>query len=498
VKIAQYQKAIMQYIPVIFLNIIAFLCVFVAHTSAQFSNVGASACSQIIQAGIYNTFSTSSGQSSYATFQSTMCSDLSGYTYDEYSSQIGSTQANSEAVNVNAAASYFGIGGSVGVDTSKSSLSQTQFNTFKSTQSAYRQTACGSSSSSNGFSDSVNSVSNVIDPSISASYTSCLKIYATGIQITQTTGVGSQSLSLDIQFVTNNLGAKAYMTGISFNGPATCKLKGPSLPKGATSTFQFKLIVDAVYTIVCQLQFSVKADGKITDIYLSTTPGGTYHALLFHSVPADQVTALQSQLVSIKTLLGSFASSTAVAALSTQLNTANTQITNTNAQLATLSTQVTSIGNKQDYTILGPASYVVSLNTQPYPGGYVSMLWPYATDGGNHEYDLYALTKQYGYTVPYKGSLVGISCTAGTPGGASGQAYAVQVFVNGVLLVESPNFSIVDTAGSGSQQSQQSSVPYSEGTYNFNKGDVISVYINFSYIDIELNSFAWLTLGYAH
>jgi len=54
---------------------------------AQFSNVGAAACSQILQAGIYNTFSTSTGQSGYSTFQSTMCSDLSSYSYNQYSQQ---------------------------------------------------------------------------------------------------------------------------------------------------------------------------------------------------------------------------------------------------------------------------------------------------------------------------------------------------------------------------------------------------------------------------
>jgi len=168
-------------------------------------------------------------------------------------------QASSEAVNVNAAASYFGIGGSVGVDTSKTQLSETQFSTFKSTQSAFRQTACG-------FSNAVSSLSSVIDPSVSASYTSCLNIYATGIQVTQTTGVASKSLSLDKQFVTNNLGAKAYMTGLTVNGPATCRLKGFSLPKGAATTFHFKLTVDAVYTLVCQLASSAKADGGITDV----------------------------------------------------------------------------------------------------------------------------------------------------------------------------------------------------------------------------------------
>ena len=466
--------------------VLVFLCICISANRifAQFSNVGAASCAQILQAGIYNTFSSSSGQSGYSMFQSTMCSDLSGYSYDEYSQQSQSGQASSEAVDVNAAASYFGIGGSVGVDTSSSHLSESQFDTFKSKQSAYRQTACASSSSSSAFNNAVNSVSSVIDPSVAASYTSCLKIYATGIQITQTTGIDSRSLALDIQFVTNNLGAKAYMNGLSFNGPATCKLKGFLLPKGAATSFHFKLIVDAVYTVFCQLPSSVAANGGITDIYLSTTPGGTYHALLFHSAPASRLAQIESQ----------------VAAATQQISAANQQISTLTTQVASLSAEVAMVttATKQDYVTLGPASYIRS-SAFNYPGGTVSMSWPDATYGFSY-FTPDVTTSIYGYTVPYEGSLVGISGSTAVDALATetGGTYTVHVFINGAQLTQSVDFAVMHDTEGGPQQPSTGSCTWSEGTYPFNAGDVISVSLDLSYMPVQVVSFVWLTVGYAH
>ena len=127
-------------------------CAHKAH--AQFSNVGAEACSQIIKAGVYNTLKTSSAQLSYSAFQSTMCSDLSGYSFMQYTQDSSSKQANSKSLQINAAASYFGIGASAGVGMSSSNLSENQFSQFKAAQSAYKQTGCASTSSQSDFSNS--------------------------------------------------------------------------------------------------------------------------------------------------------------------------------------------------------------------------------------------------------------------------------------------------------------------------------------------------------
>jgi hypothetical protein len=228
-----------------------------------------------------------------------MCSDLSGYTYSKYAEERSSVNANSKAFSIEASASVFGIGGSGGYSQSNSMLTEDQFNQFKETQSAYKQTTCSSSSSNSAFNSAVGAVSNIIDPTVSVSYTNCLKIYATGVQINQNNGIGSRSLSLDVQFVTNTAGAQAYITGIKYYGPALCDITGSSLPKGANVTFNFKLTPGYVYSIICTLPANTPADGGISDVYLSTTPGGTYHALLFHSTPVNQLTSLQNQIKSL-------------------------------------------------------------------------------------------------------------------------------------------------------------------------------------------------------
>lgn len=441
-------------------------------TNAQFSNVGSEACSQIIKAGVYNTFQTSSVQTSYTSFQSTMCSDLSSYTYNKYKQELSSKKANSQAVKVNAAASYFGIGGSVGVDVSSSTMQENEFKQFKETQSAYKQTTCSSSSSKSDFSDAVSAISNVIDPTVSTSYTNCLKVYATGIQISQNTGVNSRSLSLDIQFVTNNLGAQAYMTGVKINGPGSCTLQGPALPKGATATFKFRLIVDAVYSIVCVLPASVRSDGGITDVYVSTTPGGTYHALLFHSVPTNQLSDIKSTVGIINRKLAELASYA-----DTNVKQLDNKITNFNTNVQTLSNTVISIENRHDYVNIGPATY---FGGRSYPGGFVSMYWGSGI-------------KTNDYTVPFKGSVVGVSAST-VIDGANSAVYDVRIYVNGNLLFATGNFAA--KIGYTNSSPLPSYRTYAQGAFTFNAGDVISTYINLSVFPTSVVSMVWLTLAY--
>ncbi len=409
------------------------LAVLASRADAQFSNVGADACSQIIKAGIYNTFQSSSAQSSYSSFQSTMCSDLSTYKFDTYSKEHASSNANSRAFAIDASASVLGIGGSAGYSQSNSQMSSDQFAEFKKTQSAYKQTGCSSSSSNSAFNNAVSTVSNVIDPNVSTSYTNCLKVYATGIQITQNSGVGSRSLSIDIQFVTNNLGASAYITGIKYVGPAVCTLNGPSLPKGANTTFNFKLVPDAVYSVICSLPPTTPADGKISDVYLSTTPGGTYHALLFHSVPVDQLTSLQNQ---VRTLS------------------------------ASVQNQVRTLSARRDSFSIG-AYYSGS-----YQGGPMKINRdPYSCD----------------FVAPFRGTIVYLSgrATRGGYGDAvnPGGAFVLSVRNNDVEII--PAVTNFPLNGSG----------YKKTNVKFNAGDRLSIWFGVSEIG-DMKVAAWMMLTY--
>ena len=279
---------------------------------AQYDTSGAGSCAAVLQAGVYNTFQTSSSSSassstsSYTTLQTSICKDYSSYTYGQYQQDYASSSSSSTFVNFNIAANYFGIGGSVSGSKGSAQMTSDNFQSVQTSVTSSRLTQCSLSSSASeaagqdAFNNAVDAISQTVSPAVEQAYIQCLNLFASGVQVTQTTDIYSRSLSLDFKFVTTEQGATAQMTGKSIFGTATCSLKGKSLPKGATSSFNFTLIENNVYTVVCVLPSSVPADGGVTTVWISCTPGGSYRALLFHSPPVNQLAALQSQVTDLQ------------------------------------------------------------------------------------------------------------------------------------------------------------------------------------------------------
>ncbi|KAG2452888.1 hypothetical protein HYH02_002232 [Chlamydomonas schloesseri] len=215
---------------------------------------------------------------------SSICKDYESYDYSSYSSERAAldnaidehagtdasyfsssdfaqqaySYCNSDARSLDVAASFKGFGVKVGVSTSMSSssarcgsqsassytgrnggqdsyfygynskLQQSKFAEAKTNIKQLKSTMCGSDSSVNSNSNSVQYLQQVIEPAVFAAYTSCLDLYKAGVQVKQTTGIGSRSFAVDIKFTPGQPGATAYLKGVAVSpqGTAACRVLG--------------------------------------------------------------------------------------------------------------------------------------------------------------------------------------------------------------------------------------------------------------------------------
>jgi hypothetical protein len=276
-----------------------------------------------------------------------MCSYQSTYSYQHYVDDLHSfdQQSYSYATSVNAAACYIGafgacfIGGNAGLSTSGSQMSASQFSHFQSACQVYQSSSslCASTSGSNYNQQQFNQLIQTINPVVFDAYNSCLKLYATGLQIQTTSGINSQSLNFDLTYIPPLGSGTAQITGITIVPPnsATCQLSclppsgaghhrrtllttkarsppprrsppplspppqspPPPAPPPPPASFPIGLIPNTVCSITCFTSPRVTpVDANYTDIYLHTSAALTYHSLLYHGVPSNQIRLLQSQL----------------------------------------------------------------------------------------------------------------------------------------------------------------------------------------------------------
>jgi hypothetical protein len=61
------------------------------------------------------------------------------------------------------------------------------------------------------------------------------------------------------------------------------------------TTFIANLTPNTYYSFFCMLPANTTADGGYTDVFIYTNPGGHFHTVLFHGVPANQLDALKYQ-----------------------------------------------------------------------------------------------------------------------------------------------------------------------------------------------------------
>jgi hypothetical protein len=64
------------------------------------------------------------------------------------------------------------------------------------------------------------------------------------------------------------------------------------------NAFTIDIIPNVNYNVFCTLLPTAPRDGKYSEIFINTNPGPTYHALMFHSTPFNQLASLKTQVSS--------------------------------------------------------------------------------------------------------------------------------------------------------------------------------------------------------
>lgn len=81
-------------------------------------------------------------------------------------------------------------------------------------------------------------------------YISCLKLYQSGVQVTQTSGMASNSLVLDVRFSPQGpVQIGAAITGLNVvpPGSAECRVNGMDIAPGNATNFNFMLLPYVVW-----------------------------------------------------------------------------------------------------------------------------------------------------------------------------------------------------------------------------------------------------------
>jgi hypothetical protein len=280
----------------LFLSPLVFITVLLKVAKVHAQGDASSACGNVLQQGVYNVLSSSKSTSTYAQFQSAMCSMSSTMTYSEYLNAGSNSQSSSSYFAWNAAASFMGIGASGGNSGGQSQLSQSEFTQFQSAAASYQESYCGSSSASSGSSDLFNSYMRTISPEVFSAYQSCLSLYSTGIHFSSQYGWGSDSSFINIEFSSDTYGARAEINGIVIvpQGSASCIFFGD---KGPTDRFSASLFPDKTYTVACKSNHNATVD--VMTIAISTTQG-IYMTYLYNQPPATLLSQLQAQVTQLQ------------------------------------------------------------------------------------------------------------------------------------------------------------------------------------------------------
>eukprot|EP00898_Chlorokybus_atmophyticus_P006766 jgi/Chlat1/7090/Chrsp57S06781 len=254
-----------------------------------------SACAAVLNQGIYNSVSQSSASQSYQEFQTSLCTYKSTYTFQQYQTDSSSSSASSTWRSVEAAANYMGVfGGSVGASWGDSHLSANQFKLFQQNAAEYQDHGCSASSSSASSSHDLKYINNWVDPNIISAWQSCVKNFATGTTIQSTTGVNGDSVALNIVFDSTVSGATASLNGYSVTPAkaAACTLYGPKVTSSAQLSLVWPLATSVTYNVYCV----INATGltRAVDVFIYTSPGGYYHAILYNAPAPAQLAKLQA------------------------------------------------------------------------------------------------------------------------------------------------------------------------------------------------------------
>jgi hypothetical protein len=279
------------------MNFLFFLIVALIFEKITGQGDASNACSNVLQQGVYNTFSSSSSKSSYSEFQSAMCSMTSTMTYSEYLNSGRNAQSSSNYYSWNTAASFLGIDLSGGSSGGTSDMTESEFTQFQKAANSYQSSYCASNSGNSGSSELFNQYMQTINPAVYTAYQSCISLYTTGIQFSSQYGYGSSSAYINVEFSSSSFGSKAIITGFTVfpENTAACQLFGDL---GLSAKFYMNMIPDETYSIICKSYNNASVD--VVSIGISTTQG-IYMTYLYNRQPAALLSQLQAQVNQLQT-----------------------------------------------------------------------------------------------------------------------------------------------------------------------------------------------------
>eukprot|EP00276_Gloeochaete_wittrockiana_P009320 CAMPEP_0184654966 /NCGR_PEP_ID=MMETSP0308-20130426/12612_1 /TAXON_ID=38269 /ORGANISM="Gloeochaete witrockiana, Strain SAG 46.84" /LENGTH=466 /DNA_ID=CAMNT_0027091191 /DNA_START=319 /DNA_END=1716 /DNA_ORIENTATION=+ len=277
-----------------------------------------SSCAAVLSAGIFNSIETSLSGASYTSFQSSMCSFSSSYTYQQYYQEATSSNVNSQYVQVNINACVLRIVcGGAGGGWANTAIAQEQFRLYQQYVTSYQAAQCGSVGQISDSSSSYTFLKRWVDPAVMDAYLSCLKLFTAGIQISQTSAVDATSLVFSLKFVPTAAGANAVLTGM-FMSPsnlATCTLVGQSIHQNIVSgaNLQITLRPLLIYSLFCSAIpcRSGNSSCNAIDVFLTTTVSEPYHAILYRTPQASELAQVRALVSVQRTLIASLQTETA-------------------------------------------------------------------------------------------------------------------------------------------------------------------------------------------
>jgi hypothetical protein len=228
------------------------------------------ACAAVLQQGVYNIIAQDLNKNSYSQFQGVICTVSPNVTYSAYLDSANWDSWNS-------AASFFHI-----TNDEDSPMSESQFDQFQQVAASYQGSYCGFVQSNEGNSELFHQYIQTVNPEVYAAYQSCLSLYSTGIRFSSQFGFGSNSVFINVQFVSMVYGAQAMITGLTIVPAHTagCFIHSDSGPSHS-SDFFLSLKPQETYSIACH-SFGNDSATEVITVGISTTQG-TYLTYLYNT-----------------------------------------------------------------------------------------------------------------------------------------------------------------------------------------------------------------------
>ncbi|KAI3434411.1 hypothetical protein D9Q98_002489 [Chlorella vulgaris] len=341
------------------------------------------ACLGVLSQGIFDTYNDTTTAGSYMETFASFCNASADYTLTQYEADTQGMSSTDSSKGVEASYDLLGVAaagivevlGKFGSKKRRQTLTQTQFKEAMAYISARQSIDCGESGFEAATASATSNLATIVNPAIVNAYVECLKLGNFGIIYSSPTGVTSvdvNSFTNSVKFVqpSDARGAKATLTAIIMSPPrsAQCSVSGTDVFKTIfdSADLQIKMPPQATFTIVCAVSgtFSNETSdqAKGINIDIVTSPGGSFHKTLFRSAEPTALTAVKSEVTSLKATrdaqqiridqlieqVAELQKLQSLPAQVTELQSLPAQVTDLQNRLAQLTAQITALGVDSD------------------------------------------------------------------------------------------------------------------------------------------------------